>query len=226
MFRLVVALVTVAACGHSPGATDTHDAPSGSGTIDSAPPMMVDDGPPTRQTCTSSFGNAMSSQPTFGRLDGFLVAVVPPGNMQSCNDDDSHVHLQVRMNNQIYDVAIDVTDSATNMDDVHTTTRDVAMPDGIPWTEGWHTGANVLADYVSLGLHDTDLTLESKADLVQAIQTDLATVNHISVYTTSYGVDGGHLVHRNGSGHDGILVTEPLSSPPHLRMFSFTDQSF
>jgi hypothetical protein len=218
-----VVLAICAGCSHSPGASTSDGAPvSGS----DAAMMTVDDGTPTRQTCTSSFGNALSAQPTFGRLDGFLVAIVPPGNMASCNDDDSHVHLQVRMNGAIYDVAIDVTDAATHMDDVHTTTLDVPMPDGEPWTEGWHTGATVLADYVALGVHDTALTLETKGALVQLIQTDLATANHVSVYTTSYGPDGGHLVHRNGGGHDGILVTEPLSSPSHLRLFSFTDQSF
>ena len=225
MFRWGLALVTFAACGHSPGGGGmTGDAPaSGSG---DAAMMSVDDGTPTRQTCTSNFGDALSASPTFGRLDGFLVAIVPPANMQSCNDDDSHVHLQVRMSGMIYDVAIDVTDETTMMDDVHTTTLDVAMPDAMPWTEGWHTGSTVLADYVALGLHDTDLTLEAKADLVQLLQTDLASANHVSIYTTSYGSDGAHLVHRNGSGHDGILVTQPLSTPSHLRFFSFTDQSF
>jgi len=131
--------------------------------------------------------------------------------------------LQIRMNAMIYDIAIDVTDEATMTDDVHTTTRDAALP-GDPWSEGWHTG--VLADYTSFGLHSTDLALDSKADLVQTLQTDLATANHVSIYATSYGPDGAHLVHRNGSGHDGILVTEPLSTPAHLRFFSFTDQSF
>jgi hypothetical protein len=133
--------------------------------------MTVGDGTPTRQTCTSDFGDALSAQPTFGRLDGFLVAIVPPANMQSCNDDDSHVHLQVRMSGMIYDVAIDVTDETTMMDDVHTTPLDIAMPDAMPWTEGWHTGTTVLADYVALGLHDTDLTLEAKADLVQLLRS-------------------------------------------------------
>jgi hypothetical protein len=185
------------------------------------------DGSATRVPCTSNFGDALSSQPTFGRLDGYLVSIVAPANMQSCNDDDSHVHLQIRMDSMIYDIAIDVTDESTMMDDVHTTTSDsIDMPGTTPWSEGWHTGSDLVTDYVQLGLHDNDLTLEAKADLVQLIQTDLATANHISIYTTTYGDDGAHLVHRNGSGHDGLLVTNPLSTPPHIRFFSFTDQSF
>lgn len=186
----------------------------------------IADGSATRQPCTSDFGDGLSAQATFGRLDGYLVAIVAPSNMQACNDDNSHVHLQVRMQGMIYDIAIDVTDESTMIDDVHTTTRDIAMPGTTPWSEGWHTSADLLSDYVTLGLHDTDIMLEAKADLVQILQTDLATANHVSVYTTSYGSDGAHLVHRNGSGHDGLLVTNPLATPPHIRFFSFTDQSF
>jgi hypothetical protein len=188
--------------------------------------ISVGDGTPTRQACTSNFGTGLSNDPTFGRLDGFLVAIVPPGGMQSCNDDDSHVHLQVRMNNAIYDIAIDVTDASSGVDDVHSGTQELGMPGGMAWTEGWHTGTTLLSDYVSLGVHSTDLPLFAKADLVSTLQTDLATANHVSVYTTSYGDNGGHLVHRNGSGHDGLLVTEPLSSPSHIRFFSFTDQTY
>jgi hypothetical protein len=51
-------------------------------------------------------------------------------------------------------------------------------------------------------------------------------VNHISVFGTGYGPDGAHLIHRNGQGHDGLLVTQPLSTPAHARLFSFTTQAF
>jgi hypothetical protein len=218
--------VTIAACNHpssSSGGDDdaSTDAPvvTGDGSID--------DGSATRQACTSQFGDGLSQTPTFGRLDGYLVAIVAPSSMQACNDDDSHVHLQIRMQGMIYDIAIDVTDEDTGVDDVHTTTRDdIAMPGTTPWTEGWHTSTDLLTDYVSLGLHDTDLTLEAKADMVTTLQTDLATANHVSIYTTSYNAKGAHLVHRNGSGHDGLLVTNPLTTPPHIRFFSFSDQSF
>lgn len=42
----------------------------------------------------------------------------------------------------------------------------------------------------------------------------------------TYGGNGGHLVHRNGNGHDGMIVTEPLSSPAKLRVLSFTNIVF
>ncbi len=206
----------LAGCGHSAAVS------GGDAATDGAPDVAivtVDDGTPTRQACTSNFGNALST--SFGRMDGLLVAVVAPGQTQGCNDDDDHVHLQVSIAGQIYDVAIDV-DSPT-VEDVHTTTRDLVLP-GAAWSEGWHPGGTL--DFPTLGVHSTDLVLGTKASLVSDLMSDLASVNHISVFATGYGVDGAHLVHRNGSGHDGMVVTEPLSTPSHARMFSFSDQSF
>ncbi|HET9989037.1 MAG TPA: hypothetical protein VFQ65_10955 [Kofleriaceae bacterium] len=182
------------------------------------------DGTPTRMPCTSNFGTALPASGTFGRLDGYLVAVVAPGATNGCNDDASHVHLQIKMNGAIYDIAIDATNGQTQVDDVHTGTLDIAMPAGPAWSEGFHTG--VAIDYPSLGIHASALPLSSKAQIVSTITADLATVNHISIFTTSYGGSGAHLVHRNGGSQDGVVVTEPLSTPSHLRLFSFTDQSF
>ncbi|HEY1554027.1 MAG TPA: hypothetical protein VGF94_04290 [Kofleriaceae bacterium] len=209
----LVALVALAACGRSGGAT-----------ADAGGDASAGDGTPTRVPCTSQFGNALPATPTYGRLDGYLVAVVAPSNMNSCNDDDSHVHLQIRMNDEIYDVAIDATDAQTGMDDVHTTTLELALPAGGPWSEGWHQGFGV--DYTSLGVSPTDLPLDTKAQIVNALMTDLATVNHISVFATTYGGSGIHLVHREGNAHDGLVVTDPLSPVAHLRLFSFTGQTF
>lgn len=218
--RAVAILVALTACGESGGTTidAAIDAPSNDGRI------HVEDGAPTRVPCTSSFGTQLTASPTFGRIDGYLVAIVPPSGSNACNADTSHLHLQVRMNGAVYDVAIDVTNSMTNVDDVHTTTRDMAMPVNLPWAEGWHTG--LLADYVSLGVHSADLPLQTKAELTTTLTTDLANANHISIYATTYGPDGAHLVHRNGGGHDGVIVTDPQSIPAHLRFFSFTDQAF
>jgi hypothetical protein len=213
---LVCALCTssaLAACGGSgatPDATVADVAPPLDTTID------ADDGTPVRRPCTSQFGSALTQM--YGRLDGTLVAIVPPGT-GPCNADRDHVHLQIEMNGAVYDVAVNVGDS--NMDDVKTVTKDIALP---VWQEGWHTG--VLEDYVSLGVHSTELTLGTRTEIADALMTDLATVNHISVFGTAYGPDGAHLIHRNGQGHDGLLVTQPLSVPAHVRLFSFTTQAF
>jgi hypothetical protein len=201
------------ACGSS---GSSHDA----ATPDVAPPIDAtvdaDDGTPIRQPCTSQLGNALTSM--YGRLDGILVAIVPPGN-GPCNADSDHVHLQIQMNGAIYDVAVNV--GSSNMDDVHTTTREIALP---VWQEGWHTG--VLEDYVSLGVHSTDIPLGTRTQNTADIMSELATVNHISVFGTGYGPEGAHLIHRNGQGHDGLVVTQPLSTPAHVRLFSFTTQAF
>lgn len=234
MYRCSILLVWLG-CGNAPmqgaegpvdGAIDGHvgamlDAAKGDAGSDAASNL---DGTPTRQPCTSHFGTALPSSGTFGRLDGYLVAIVAPGQTSGCNDDDSHLHLQIQMNGAIYDIAIDATDGQTQVDDVHTGTLDVAMPSGPAWAEGFHTGVTV--DYPTLGVHATALPLLSKAQIVTTLTADLATANHVSIYTTTYGGDGAHLVHRNGGGQDGLLVTQPLSTPSHLRMLSFSGQSF
>ena len=75
----------------------------------------------------------------------------------------------MKANGAIYDVAVNVG-STGGVDDVHTTTREKALP---AWSEGWHPG--VLEDYVSLGLHSADLTLETRDQLAAELTADLAT---------------------------------------------------
>lgn len=228
MSRLFL-LGALAACGNSSGATvdaspGTDGRAADARAADAFATLDAADGTPTRQPCTSHFGTALPSSPTFGRLDGYLVAVVDPSSSNSCNADDAHVHLQIQMNGAIYDVAIDVTNGQTHVDDVHSATRELPLPN-LPWSEGFHTGVGI--DYANtLDTHAADLPLLTKAQLTSALDADLATANHISVYATTYGSDGAHLVHRNSNGRDGLIVTQPLSAPAHLRLFSFTDQSF
>jgi hypothetical protein len=209
---LAVALLGCSGGSSKPADASGDTAPGIDGTLDAI------DGSPTRIPCTSQFGSALSS--SYGRLDGYLVAIVPPGN-GGCNADTDHIHLQVKMNGAIYDVAVNVGSSA--MDDVHTTTRELDLP---VWSEGWHTGSLVLEDYVSLGVHSTDIPLGTHTQNIADIMADLASVNHISIYGTGYGPDGAHLIHRNGGGHDGLVISEPLSVPSHARLFSFSSQAF
>jgi hypothetical protein len=202
--------LALAACGQP---AESVDAASGSA---DAMEVHVDDGAPMRRTCTTQLGSALTS--TYGRLDGFLVAIVPAGG-NGCGADDSHIHLQVLANGSVYDVAVNV--GSPGVDDVRTMTLDRAFE---PWVEGWHTG--VAQNYVSLGVHSTDLPAQTTAQVINAVTADLATANHISVFAIGYGPDGVHLVHRNGSSHDGLLITEPLSTPAHARLFSFADLTF
>lgn len=186
------------------------------------------DGTPMRRPCTSSFGSALSA--TFGRMDGYLVAIVRPGS-GSCRADLGHVHLQVEVNGGVYDVAVNVGTDATS--DVHTTTIEHALL-GPAWSEGWHprtTTATVAVDYAALGVHSNAMPLRTQTENVNALMTELATANHVSIYATGYSPDpsGAHLVHRSSSGRsgeDGMVVTQPLSSTAHARLFRFTNQTF
>jgi hypothetical protein len=215
LFALVLLL---AACGASPA---TPDAAVGDGRPVDGAVVHVDDGTPVRKPCSKVFGTALSA--SYGRLDGTLVAIVPPGGGGGCNADADHVHLQVQANGAVYDVAVNVN-PITAGDQVHTTTRDLPLPGGLPWTEGWHTG--VANDYTAFGVHAADLAATSKAQLTTDLMNELATVNHITIFATGYGPDGVHLVHRNGNGRDGLVITQPLSTPAHARLFSFTTQNF
>jgi hypothetical protein len=101
-----------------------------------------------------------------------------------------------------------------------------SLPDGV-WQEGWHTGSSVTFDYVSnVAVHAADFTATPLDTLAKTISDRLVNVNHISVFATGYGPDGADLIHRNGSSHDGAIVTEPLSATPHALMFHFSNQSF
>ena len=196
-----------------------HDAPDAA--PDAAPPSG--DGTAVHGACSGNFGNALTT--VRGRLDGYLVSIVPPGGPHTCNGDSSHVHLQVRAKGSIYDIAIDVHSTKTPATpDVWFLAKDAPLPDG-PWHEGWNT-ANLSMEYVhTFGVHSQQFTSTPEAQLAQEIETELASANHISVYATGYGPTGAHNVHRSGSG-DGAIIINPLSPVAHVLLFHFDSQSF
>jgi hypothetical protein len=226
LFALVVLARFVVACGQpaggGPDGAVTGDGRGLDGSVasDGGPDASTaGDGAPQRKPCTKSLGTKLTT--SFGRLDGYLRAIVPPGG--GCTADADHVHLQIEANGATYDIAVNVY-SSTSSSNVHTLTRDLPLPGGTPWTEGWHP--SLTNDYPTLGIHSVDLTSTPKSQLTTDLMNDLATVNHISVFGTGYGPDGAHLIHRNGSGHDGLVIAQPLSSPAHLRAFAFDTQAF
>ncbi len=216
MYRLSPLVFLVAACGGT-----TASAPDAPAAIDAAPAgpdaPYQPDGTAQRVPCTNNYGQALSA--IHGRLDGYLVSIVPAGS-HSCNGDDTHVHLQVRASGAVYDVAVNVSDPA-NVDYL---ARNAPLPDGA-WSEGWHPGQQGLLDYPSIGVHSTDFAAIDQPTLEAQLATELATANHVSVFMTGYGPDGGHLVHRNGNGADGAIVIDPLGAP-RLLMFHFSTQVF
>jgi hypothetical protein len=180
------------------------------------------DGTPTyTAACTplsAQTGTLVDSK--HGRLDGYLSFVVPQGGDSSCNGDDSHVHLQVRVNGTIYDVAVDI---GTFTGDSNLYEADMPMPGGA-WAEGWH---DLGLSYPQLGLHSTQFTPEDPTTLGQKIQTELAGMNHVSIFGDGYTQGNGcHDVHYENGTEDGALIIEPLSPQAHIMFFRFSTQSF
>jgi hypothetical protein len=176
------------------------------------------DGTPVRNTCSSTYGSALKG--SFGRLDGTVVSIVNPGGSSKCNGDSDHVHLQVLMNGDIYDVAIDVTDGYWYQ-------ADVPLP-GAPWAEGYYEDS---LDYTTdLGVKSTQFTTISQSAVTTQLEQLLATVNHITTYGTIYtGSDAGsgmHDIHYESKNKDGALFLQPLSSPAHMILFRFSEDSF
>ena len=185
------------------------------GTLDAGTP----DGVAMTRACTNTFGAQLSA--VHGRLDGLLVAVVPPGG-RSCNGDADHVHLQVLANGSVYDVAVNVRDNTGG--DVFFLARDGAAV-SFAWVEGWHPYERL--GYPSLGLSSGAFTAKPISLLAQQVENELATVNHVSIFATGYGPSGVHNVHyRDGVSSDGAIIARPLSGGARTLFFHFANQSF
>lgn len=235
------ALILLVACGGSAsgntaddgGTTDGGGGPGdavaeadndagGSGPDASSEAPPSNDGPPsTTSSCTplsAQTGTAIDT--THGRLDGYLTYIVKQSGPSSCNGDDSHVHLQVKMNGDIYDVAVDI---GKFTGDALFYEADMPIPQGA-WSEGWH---DVGLSYEQLGLHSAQFTSEAPATLGQKIESELANANHIAVFGDGYTTGNGcHDVHYLNGTTDGAIVINPLSPTAHILFFRFSTQTF
>jgi hypothetical protein len=178
--------------------------------VDAALPPDPTDGTPSPSACASGSNYGTELNIGYGRLDGFLAN-------KRCGGIDTHLHVQVRMNDKQYDVAV-------NLDTLYAV-KDAHMP-GAAWSEGWHQGLTI--DYAqTFGLHTGDFTQPaSMSDLATTIENEIENANHISIYATGYGPTGVHDVHRKPSGTDGVIVIHPLSAAAHMIMFRFANDSF
>ena len=184
----------------------------GSGTSDGTPTRTATCTPTSQQT-----GTAINT--THGRLDGYLRYVVPLGGSSSCNGDSGHIHLQISVNNALYDVAVDV---GRSNGDSNSYEANMAMPDGA-WSEGWHDDA---FSYTALGITSAQFTSENPTSFANRLTSELANVNHIAVFGIAYSShNGAHDIHYY-NGSDGALVLEPLSASPRILFFRFATQSF
>ena len=168
----------------------------GNAALDAAAPDALD----KAATCASTFGSALTD--AFGRIDGTVLAVVPP-NLQTCAQPNrTHLVLQVSMQGAAYRMVLNV--------DAEVSTRELDAPlAGPAWSDGWHTDAPL--DYVTtLGAHSGDFT--KAADPVALVTDQLELGARVSVYATSTGgtkADSAHLVHRNATNADGAIVIAP-----------------
>lgn len=177
-----------------------------------------------RRGCTNSFGDIITVG--SGRLDGTLVAIVMP-DFNGCRGDDNHVHLQVEVDNDVYDVAIN-TASEFNEQDPRVAMASVpldALP-GAPFDPGWHAGE--LASYTfDLGVPSDQFVPMERDPLSDAIVDALRTAGPISVFMVGFDDgSGGHKVHKNNNGTDGLIVIHPDSASPTAIGFRFQDQFF
>ena len=203
------------------GGDDSAVAPDEGAHLEAGEASSTDGTPSYTSACTplsEQTGTAFDT--AHGRVDGYLAYVVPQGGPSSCNGDDSHVHLQIRVKGVIYDVAVDI---GTFTGDANLYEADMPLPQGA-WSEGWH---DVGLSYPQLGLKSSQFTAEDPTTLGQKIQSELAGVNHVSIFGDSYSTENGcHDVHYENGTTDGALVINPLSPTAHILFFRFSTQSF
>lgn len=218
-----IALVCITvACGSSasaPSAASSADA--GDAPVDAAAPLDADKAAP----CATTFGSALTN--SFGRLDGTVLAVVPPNDQACAKPNSTHLVIQVVMGGAAYRMVVDVL-STQGSPDVWLDEIDAPLAGGA-WSEGWHPG--VALDYAAtLGVHSSAFTDMNQADLVAKITSEIDLGAKISVFATSSGAsyepDSAHLVHRNAINADGAIVVRPDSGNPHWLLLRFAEQSF
>ena len=228
----VVVSGSLAACGSNRGSASsavdasTLDASGDdAGDIDaSTSEASADTGPDVDKsaTCASTFGAALTD--AFGRLDGTVVAVVPPGDPKCAVPNATHLVIQVMMNGAPYRMVVDVLSNRAPVD-VLLYEIDAPLAAGA-WAEGWHAG--VLLDYVTtLNVHSASFVATPEADLVKKITNEIDLGAKISVFSTSAGSPSStHLVHRNLANADGAIVLRPDSANPHYILLRFSEQTF
>ncbi len=173
-------------------------------------------------TCADAFGESLTN--AFGRIDGTVLAVVPPGDETCADPNATHLVLQVTLSGVAYRMVLDVLSDVGNPD-VFFFEEDAPLAAG-PWAEGWHPGVSF--DYVlTLGLHSTVFTEMTETPLVAKVTSEIVLGTHVSVFATSAGEpDSAHLIHRNLTNQDGAIVLDPESASPHYLLFRFAEDTF
>ncbi|HSD86573.1 MAG TPA: hypothetical protein VLB44_03630 [Kofleriaceae bacterium] len=214
MRRSLIPLVLLAGCSSSGGSTSTGSDAAIDGSAASDAAATADAPSDKTAACASTFGNALTN--SFGRVDGTILAVVPPGYQGCAQPNSTHIVLQVTMNGAAYRMVINTDGLVDQLD---------APLAGPAWGDGWHTDAQL--DYVST-LHVASSAFTPPADVVALVTDQLELGAHVSVFGTSSGgvkADSAHLIHRNSANADGAIVIHP-DTAPHYILFRFSNQSF
>jgi hypothetical protein len=174
-------------------------------------------------TCAASFGSDLIAP--YGRLDGTVLAVVPPAHPTCAMPNGTHLVLQVTMKGAAYRMVVNVESEFLGVDPK---VRFLAVDKPLPapaWSEGWHAG--VTLDYATtLDVHVAAFSPLAKDDLVKAVTDAIPLGAKVSVYSTTSGGASSHKVHRNGASDDGAIVLGPDTAAPRFLLFHFDQQTF
>ena len=212
--RVVYALALLAGCRDVPALPDARarDDAAVDGPLDKA------------RDCAVVFGSSLTN--SFGRLDGTVRAVVPPGNPSCPMPNGTHLVLQVTMAGETYRM---VTNVLSDSGPPHVYLYELDAPlAGPAWAEGWHPGYQL--DYTST-LHVTSdqFVPHDMATTVDMITDRIDLGTKVSVFATSSGgvnASGAHLIHRNLTNADGAIVIGPDTATPHYILLRFDEQTF
>jgi hypothetical protein len=178
-----------------------------------APDLAVD----KAARCTGTFGSSLTAP--YGRLDGTVLAVVPPAHPTCPRPNSDHLVLEVTSGGSAYRMVVNVQSSGV---DPRVGYAEKSAPLSA-WADGWHPAA---LDYVSnLGLHQGDFVPKTLAELTSLVSERLALDGRVSVFASTSGGDSAHLIHRSLTDQDGAIVVDPTGSPLYL-LFAFADQVF
>ncbi len=176
------------------------------------------------RNCATVFGSSLTT--AFGRLDGTVRAVVPPGHPTCPLPNGTHVVLQVTMADQVYRMVINVL-SDQGPPNVYFRTLDAPLA-GDAWADGWHPGTAL--DYVStLQVTSASFASHTMTEMVDLVTQPIELGANISVFATSSGggnAGNAHLVHRNQPNADGAIVVGPDTANPHYLLVRFDEQAF
>jgi len=173
-------------------------------------------------TCADTFGSGLT--PGFGRIDGTVLAVVPPNDQACALPNSTHLVVQLTMGGAAYRLVVDVL-SNQGSPDVWFDELDAPLVGGA-WAEGWHVPTQL--DYVTdLHVASTAFTEMVQADLVDKITSELELGAKISIFATAGSTEpnSAHLIHRNATNADGAIVIAP-DTAPHYLLMRFDEQTF